>query len=103
VSFLRPLILLVLLCAASGAFGGTIVRGCYGIRYIWDLEKVSQMDESGDTSALQRMYDKGDLTVLTTGQKVDVEELEWNPNWRKVRRNGELSEWYIPMQCVSLH
>jgi hypothetical protein len=101
VKFLRPLSFL-LLFASTSVFGGIIVRDCYGCAFSTDIEKVSRMDELGDKLALQKMYTAGNLTVLKHGEKVDVEELSWNPNLRRVRRVGDLAEWYIPMECVSI-
>jgi hypothetical protein len=99
--FLYSLLLLVSFVAAS-AFGGTIVRQCYGCRYSSDIETLSHMEEMGDNAAIQKMYDRGSLTFLKSGEKVAVEEVDWNPNLRVVRRQGDIAQWYIPMQCVSI-
>jgi hypothetical protein len=94
---------MLLLSAVSSAFGGTIVRECYGSKFSTDVESVGRMDEMQDWTALQKLYDHGWVTLLKVGDKVDVEEVEWNQNLRIVRRPGDIAEWYIPMQCVSLH
>jgi hypothetical protein len=93
---------MLLLSAVSSAFGGTIVRDCYGTVIKGDLEKVSQWSEAGDAVAVQKLYDLGFLTVFQIGEKVEVEKLNSTPDLRKVRRKGDITEWYIPLQCVSI-
>jgi hypothetical protein len=61
------------------------------------------MEEFGDRVTLQELFERGYLTILQVGERVDVEELDWNRNLRKVRRQGDIAEWYILMQCVSVN
>jgi hypothetical protein len=95
-------LLLLFLFAASSAFGGAIARQCYGCLNPGDIEKISRMEEIGDRVTLQELFERGYLTILQVGERVDVEELDWNRNLRKVRRQGDIAEWYILMQCVSV-
>jgi hypothetical protein len=96
-------LLLLFLFAASPAFGGAIERQCYGCLNPGDIEKISRMEEFGDRVTLQELFERGYLTILQVGERVDVEELDWNRNLRKVRRQGDVAEWYILMQCVSVN
>jgi hypothetical protein len=92
---------MLLLFAVSSAFGGTILRECYGTVFGSDLERIDHFKETGDTAALQEMHDGGWMTVFKVGEKVEVEESTLNPDLRKVRRPGDAAKWYILMQCVS--